>query len=177
MAELTENDKCSTIDEIGRIKKMKKIVTDSREIEVTVNPISILRCEIEACLPDNSHEQCFLMKPRKSLEHNNSESLTDILDVKNVGYGNVSVTYRIKNCRSFDMPSRIQIKIEGCLELSFIDNHIVANAINDSKLTLVYSTGDCFELQPGDEIKSDTKTLLQYYAESDLWKWGEEEWT
>lgn len=154
---------------------MKKIVTDSREIEVTVNPISILRCEIEACLPDNSHEQCFLMKLKKSSEHDTSESLTtDILDVKNVGYGDVSVTYQIKNYRSFDIPSKKQIKIEGCLELSVADNRIIANAINDSKLTFVYSIGDYFELQPGDEIKSNTKTLLQYSSEPDLW--GEEEW-
>lgn len=177
IAEFTEKDKHSTIDEIGRIKRMKKIITDSREIEVTVNPISILRCEIEACLPDNSHEQCFLLKPRKSSEHDNSETLTDILDVNNVGYGDVSVTYQIKNYRSFDIPSQKQMKIEGCLELSFMDNRIIANAISDSKLTLLYSTGDYFELKPGDEIKSDKKTLMRYYSESDLWEWGGEDWT
>lgn len=177
IAEFTEKDKHSTLNKIGRIKRMKKIITDSREIEVTVNPISILRCEIEACLPDNSHEQCFLLKPRKSSEHDNSETLTDILDVNNVGYGDVSVTYQIKNYRSFDIPSRKQMIIEGCLELAFMDNRIIANAISDSKLTLVYSTGDYFELKPGDEIKSDKKTLIRYYSESELWEWGGADWT
>lgn len=172
--EYDETNRKSTVF-MNRRKNMKKVITHAEEIEVTDKPISILRCEVEACSPEKSHEQCFLLKPRRVTEDDGSVSITDTLDVENITYGNISVVYQIYNCRSFDIPSQKQMEICGCLKLSYKENKIFAKPINGSKLTLTYSIGEHFELELGDEITNGSMTLLRYYSESDEWsEWGEE---
>lgn len=172
--EYDETNRDSTVF-MNRRKNMKKVITHAEEIEVTDKPISILRCEVEACSPDKSHEQCFLLKPRRVTEDDGSVSITDTLDVENITYGNISVVYQINYCRSFDIPSQKQMEICGCLELSYNENKVFVKPINESKLTLIYTIGEHFGLEPGDEITNGSMTLLRYYSESEEWsEWGEE---
>ena len=145
----------------------EKIETEVREIEVTQDSITILRCELEACLPDNSHDECFRLQQQRMFGLDGLKNRTCMLDVENIGYGDVSVTYSISNDRSFEFPKNKQIEINGVVKLSFKDNSILAEQLVDSKLTLHYSSGEHFVLCPGDEICRGSKTLIKYCEDND----------
>jgi hypothetical protein len=144
----------------------KYLKTDSREIAFSEKTITILRCEIEACVPSNAHEECFIIK------QNLSGDAPDELTVENTGYGNISVVYSIIKNKTIAISNESKIGIKGSLDICFGEGSVSLFPKVDSLVTLFYSKGEHFNIHPGDKICSGSKVLIDYINDG----WDDSDW-
>lgn len=145
----------------------KCLKTDSREIEITEEPITILRCEIEACIPSSAQDKCFTIK------QSSSEEQPHELTVTNSGYGDIIVVYSINKNRTIALLNKSTISATGSLDISFEGENVSLVPKVDSTVAFSYLKGESFNILPGDKICSGSKSLIEY-IDNDLDDWGDD---
>jgi len=94
------------------------------------------------------------------------------LTIENISCGEVNVVYAADKKRTYNLPKTRQIGINGCLELFLADGAISVKPLADSKITLYYSIGERFVIQPGDKIYRGSKLLIEYKDDN----WADSDW-
>lgn len=157
--------------------KELKIKIATGEISVTEKALTILRCQLAPCSPDQALDKCLIIKKGKD---------TSTVEVVNVGQDTVSVVYDLR-CGSytFELPNDTTILVNGEMDISYSDGKVIINNIEgyypSGTVTLNYSNGEAFTLHMGDKVCSYVKNycsstlLLEYEVQDD--GWDNEDWS
>lgn len=157
--------------------KELRIKIATGEISVTEKALTILRCQLAPCSPDQALDKCLTIRKIKE---------TSTVEVVNVGQDTVSVVYDL-SCGSytFELPNDTTIIVNGKMDIAYSDGKVNINIepnYNSGTVTLNYSSGEAFTLHMGDKVFSYVKDyygstlLLEYKAEVQDDGWDNEDW-
>ena len=157
--------------------KELKVKIATGEISVTEKPLTVLRCQLAPCSPDQALDKCLTIKKIKE---------TSTVEVVNVGQDTVSVVYDLR-CGSytFELPNDTTIIVNGKMDIAYSDGKVnidIEPNYSPGTVTLNYSNGEAFTLHMGDKVFSYVKDyygstlLLEYKTEVQGDDWDNEDW-